>query len=154
MILYAESSAVLSWLLGEPAAPLVRRELAAAELVLTSDLTAVECRRGLVRAVKAGRLREGVAADRAARLLAANAEWNQIRLELPILERAGAPFPVEPVGTLDAIHLSSALTARASLGPVAMLSLDHSVRQVAAALGFDLLPGELSQVEGGRSESK
>ena len=57
MILYAESSAVLSWLLGEPAAPVVRRELASAELVLTSELTAVECRRGLVRAVQAGRLR-------------------------------------------------------------------------------------------------
>ena len=140
MIIYAESSAVLSWLLGEAAARLVQRELASAELVLTSELTATECRRGLVRAVKAGRLREGVAADRTARLLAANAEWNQIKLESPILERAGAPFPVEPVGTLDAIHLSSALTARASLGPLAMLSLDRSVRQVAAALGFGLLP--------------
>jgi hypothetical protein len=145
VIVYAESSAVLSWLLGEASAPVVRQELASAELVLTSELTAVECRRGLVRAVKAGRLREGVAADRAARLLAVNSEWNQIKFELPILERAGAPFPVEPVGTLDAIHLSSALTARASLGPVAMLSLDHSVRQVAAALGFDLLPGTITQ---------
>lgn len=145
MILYAESSAVLCWLLGEGAAPQVRHGLASAELVLTSELTAVECRRGLVRAVRAGRLREGVAADRAARLLAANAEWNQIRLESPILERAGAPFPVEPVGTLDAIHLSSALTARAGLGPVAMLSLDHSVRQVAAALGFALLPETIPQ---------
>jgi hypothetical protein len=54
VILYAESSAVLCWLLGEGAAPLVRRELASAELVLTSELTAVECRRGLVRAVRAG----------------------------------------------------------------------------------------------------
>lgn len=142
MILYAESSAVLSWLLGEPAAPLVQRELASAELVLTSELTAVECRRGLVRAVRSGRLREGLAADRAARLLAANAEWNQIRLESPILERAGAPFPVEPLGTLDAIHLSSALTARTNLGPLAVLSLDRLVREVAAALGFTVLPDE------------
>jgi len=140
VILYAESSAVLAWLLGEAAAPVVQRELASAELVLTSELTAVECRRALVRAVRAGRLGEGVAADRAARLLAANAEWNQIRLESPILERAGAPFPVEPVGTLDAVHLSSALSARANLGTLAILSLDRSVRQVAAALGFTLLP--------------
>lgn len=140
MILYAESSAVLSWLLGEPLAPLMQQELATAELVLTSELTVAECRRGLVRAVRAGRLHEGVAADRGARLLAASAEWNQIKVESSVLERAGAPFPVEPVATLDAIHLSSALVTRAHLGSLAVLSLDRTIRQVATALGFEVRP--------------
>ena len=140
MILYAESSAVLCWLLGEAAAPLVQRELASADLVLTSELTLAECRRGLVRAVRAKRLREAVAADRAARLLAASAEWTQVKVESAVLERAGAPFPVEPVGTLDAIHLSSALLARANLGALSLLSLDRSLREGAEALGFEVRP--------------
>lgn len=144
MILYAESSAVLCWLLGEAAAPLVQRELASAELVLTSELTLAECRRGLVCAVSAKRLREAVAADRAARLLAASAEWTQIKVESVVLERAGAPFPIEPVGTLDAIHLSSALLARANLGALSLLSLDRSLRDGAEALGFEVRPDRLT----------
>ena len=50
MILYAESSAVLAWLLGEPAGRDVRALLAKADRVVTSALTAVECARALARA--------------------------------------------------------------------------------------------------------
>jgi uncharacterized protein with PIN domain len=41
--LYAESSAVLAWLLDEPTAPSIRAALAGAEMVLASDLTLLEC---------------------------------------------------------------------------------------------------------------
>jgi hypothetical protein len=44
MIVYAESSAVLSWLFGEPPGGEVRGTLEAAEFVVTSDLTV--CTRG------------------------------------------------------------------------------------------------------------
>ena len=49
MIVYAESSAVLSWLLGEPPGPAVRRTLEAAEFVVASDLILVECDRAFHR---------------------------------------------------------------------------------------------------------
>ena len=45
MRLYAESSAVLAWLLGDAAADPIRTLLQQAELVVTSDLTLVECDR-------------------------------------------------------------------------------------------------------------
>ena len=45
MSVYAESSAILAWLLGEESAGPVRQILAAADLVLASDLTLVECDR-------------------------------------------------------------------------------------------------------------
>ena len=41
MSLYAESSAILSWLFGEAEGPVVGEILAAADLVITSDLTLV-----------------------------------------------------------------------------------------------------------------
>src|SRR6202035_951081 len=43
--LYADSSAVLSWIFGEPRGQAVRKVLAAADSVLASDLTLVECDR-------------------------------------------------------------------------------------------------------------
>jgi len=55
--LYAESSAVLAWLLGEDAAPRVRELLSKAEFVLASDLTLLECDRVLIRAVALGEVR-------------------------------------------------------------------------------------------------
>src|SRR5262249_49408726 len=54
--LYAESSAVLAWLLDETSAPNVRQLLAAAETVVASDLTLIECDRVLLRAAALGEL--------------------------------------------------------------------------------------------------
>ena len=45
---YAETSAVLAWVTGEPAGEPVWKLLAEAELVIASDLTFVECRRAMI----------------------------------------------------------------------------------------------------------
>lgn len=45
MTLYAESSAVLAWLLGEKSGEAIRRALLGADLVVASDLTVFECDR-------------------------------------------------------------------------------------------------------------
>src|SRR5437764_816779 len=50
MNLYAESSAVLSWIFREAPAPHLKELLDRADLVVASDLTLVECERALVRA--------------------------------------------------------------------------------------------------------
>jgi uncharacterized protein with PIN domain len=47
--LYAESSAVLAWLLDEQTAPAVRHLLCEAEVIVASDLTLIECDRVLLR---------------------------------------------------------------------------------------------------------
>ena len=138
--LYAESSAVLAWLLGEPSGKAVREVLAGASLVLASELTLVECERALLRATATRGLAEAAAADRRARLASAATHWGMLKLGDEILARARLPFPREPVRTLDALHLSTALTARAALPGLALLSLDERVRSNATALGFEVLP--------------
>jgi uncharacterized protein with PIN domain len=105
--LYAESSAVLAWLLDEAAAGEVRRYLAAAEIIVGSDLTLIECDRVLFRAVTMNELTEAEAADRRAHLVAAAAHWQVLRIAPEIVERARQPFPGEPIRTLDAIHLAA-----------------------------------------------
>ena len=140
MKLYAESSAVLAWLLGEEGGGPVREALRRAELVTASDLTLVECDRVLIRAVALGEIDEATAADRRAHLNAAAALWHLWRVSSEILDRARHPFPAEPVRTLDAIHLASALAVRSVVPGVELLSLDDRIRRAGAQLGFRLQP--------------
>ena len=140
MKLYAESSAALAWLLEQEHAELVADTFAEAELVIASDLTLIECDRVLIRAVLLDELQESEAAHRQARLNAVATRWVLLALDEEIIERARRPFPAEPVRTLDAIHLASAMTARKAVSDLAMLSLDSRVRKAADRLGFQLLP--------------
>ena len=140
MSLYAESSAVLAWLLDEDPAPEVRRLLGAADAVVASDLTLIECDRVLLRALALGELREAEAADRRAHLAAAAAHWHTLRIAPEIVDRARQPFPAEPLRTLDAIHLASALTARAAIAGLRLLSLDDRIRRSGRRLGLEVLP--------------
>jgi predicted nucleic acid-binding protein len=140
MALYAESSAVLSVLLGEEPGPTVGRLLTAAEHVVYSELTLAECRRTLCAAAAIGRLDPSATAAREVDLLALTARWDVITLGREVLDRAGQPFPDEPVRTLDAIHIASALVVRPFLPDLAVVSLDDRVRRVALSLGLPVLP--------------
>lgn len=140
MNLYAESSAILAWLLDEESAGKVRKSLATAEIVVASDLTLIECDRVLIRAATVGELTEVEAADRRAHLTAVAAQWHTLRVAPEIVDRARQPFPGEPIRTLDAIHLASVITARTAIGGLRLLSLDDRVRREAKKLGLELLP--------------
>lgn len=140
MTVYAESSAVLAWLLDQPQGAIVAAALANADIVIASDLTVIECDRVIVRAVALGELHESDALERQSRLNAVSARWTLLGLDDEIAERARRPFPVEPIRTLDAIHLASALTARKALPDLVVLSLDARVREASASLGLALLP--------------
>jgi predicted nucleic acid-binding protein len=131
---------VLSWLLGEARSGAIREQLGSAELILASNLTLIECDRVLIRATKTEQLTEAQAGERRILLEQAAQHWTLLDLDSEIVERARRPFPDEPVRTLDAIHLATALMARGLVPKVALLSLDERVRRNGALLGFDLLP--------------
>ncbi len=140
MRLYAESSAVLAWLLGEERGESARRSLADAEVVVSSDLTLVECDRVLIRGQRLGHLGEAEVADLRAVLNAAALRWHRLRIADEVIERARRPFPGEPLRTLDALHLASALVARAAVAGLVLLSLDERIRLAARHLGMDVIP--------------
>lgn len=139
-VLYAESSAVLAWLLDEPGQSALVAELAGADIVVTSALTAIECSRALARARESKRVKpaEELAALRL--LDQAAASWNVMDISERVAERARGAFPIEPVRTLDAIHLATAAAFSAAMGSVSMLSLDVRVRANAKKLGMTVLP--------------
>ena len=140
MNLYAESSAVLTWLLGEKRASAVRRQLRSANIVFASDLTLVECERVLIRARALNEITEKRAISCRARLITASNEWHILRVGADIVNRGRLPFPAEPVRTLDALHLASAIIARTAVPDLALLTLDERVRSSAQQLGFVTLP--------------
>lgn len=139
-IVYAESSGVLAWLLGESGQQAILHELNEAEQVVTSMLTIIECGRALARARMTKRLKEAEELAALHLLDDAAASWHILDITDRVADRARGAFPREPVRTLDALHLASALTFAEALGPIRILSLDDRVRENGAALGFALAP--------------
>jgi predicted nucleic acid-binding protein len=140
VILYAESSAVLAWLLAQEHAAEVGNILAEAELILSSDLTLLECERVLVRGSATGELSEGEVTNRQVILRTAAQHWMLLGFTPAVIERAQRPFPNEPVRTLDALHLAFALEAKRIMPEVRLLSLDRRIRETARQLGLELTP--------------
>jgi predicted nucleic acid-binding protein len=138
MNLYVESSAIVSRLLGQSNGAVVQDLLERAENVFSSELVLVECDRALVRAESAGVLSAAQAAGQRATLNHESAYWTLLRIEGEVLERARRAFPVEPVRTLDALHLASLLIVRSIFADAEVLSFDERIRGNATALGFQL----------------
>ena len=149
MNLYAETSAILSWLLGEDRGDSARSQLTAATSVSTSDLTLIECDRTLRRAVTTGRL----TADESSRMQTvvdtASAHWTLHGMDAEIVHRSRRAFPREPIRALDAVHLATALAVRNLCPDVRVLSFDDRIRGNAAALGFDVVPSPPSAASNG-----
>jgi len=111
-------------------------------LVLTSGLTLIQCERVLIRAVATNLLPEATAAERSAVLASTADHWVIFNLDAEVVERACRPFPAEPIRTLDAIHLATAVLAGSLVPDLALLSLDERVRDSAKQMGFRVLPGD------------
>jgi predicted nucleic acid-binding protein len=141
--LYAESSAVLAWLLDEEGGDTVRRLLRETPMVVASDLTLIECDRVLLRAAALRELTPAEAMDRRAHLTNAAAQWHVLRIGPEVVQQARQPFPGEPIRTLDAIHLASLLFARSAVAGLSLLSLDQRICRAARKLGIMALPGDL-----------
>jgi predicted nucleic acid-binding protein len=142
MMLYAETSAVLRWLLRQEHGELVRLELARAERVAASQLTPLECRRVLARLTP--ELDANSNATLRQMLFDAVRRWVLVEIDQPVRDRAGEPFPLEPVRALDAIHLATCMEIERALGPVTVLSVDQRMRDNALRLGLRVVPEALA----------
>jgi predicted nucleic acid-binding protein len=140
MTLYAETSALLSWFFGEARGREVRRWLDGASAVVTSELTAFELERGVIRNVVAGRLTEAAATRLRASMTAMLSGWSVVGMAAEVFASGRRSFPKEPVRALDAIHLGTLLVIQTSVPDLHVLSLDDRVRDNARLLGLSVLP--------------
>ncbi|MBA2700180.1 MAG: hypothetical protein H0U58_00575 [Chloroflexi bacterium] len=93
MTLYAESSAVLAWLLDDVEGGKVEQAQSSSDLVVASELTLVECDRTLLRAVALGEMTQEAVPDLQADLMSVAAGWNIQTIESRIVERARQSSP-------------------------------------------------------------
>jgi predicted nucleic acid-binding protein len=108
VIAYLDTSALLRLVLRETGA---LEELRSCEGLVSSELLAVESLRTIDRL----RVQGALSVEEAASRRAIATEWLEavdlVLLQRPILARASEPFPT-PLGTLDALHLATALVWR------------------------------------------
>ena len=131
---YLETSALLSWLLAEPEESAVEAVLRQARHLFTSELTVAET----LRAIQRHNSPQRIQAQERLRMI--QSRWNALPMHSALLQQVGQAFPVEPVRTLDAIHLVTAMDMRGEIEDLRMISLDRRVRENATALGFTVLP--------------
>jgi predicted nucleic acid-binding protein len=135
MIAYLDTSALLRIVLREPGA---LEDLRTYDGLVSSELIAVESARTIDRLRMQGALTLSEAAQR----ISAIHDWLEavdlVLLRPPVLSRASEPMPM-PIGTLDAIHLATALTWREHMGATPEMATHVTALAAAArAFGFDV----------------
>ena len=136
--LYVETSALLRVALEGDT--VLRRRFVAADRLVTSGLTWVEADRALRRALAERRFRGGAHGQARRWVDDFLTSCDEIVLDASVLSRARQTFPVEPVRTLDALHLASVLAWDQAVDRLTVVSCDDRVRANSLALGFDVVP--------------
>jgi predicted nucleic acid-binding protein len=134
VIAYVDSSVILRLVLGQPGALAEWRRLDAGA---ASALAEVECLRTLDRLRLVQGLPEAELARRREAVYDILETLEVVEPTRPILSRAAQPLPVT-LGTLDAVHLATALAWREAAGTDLVLAT-HDARLALAgrALGLD-----------------
>jgi predicted nucleic acid-binding protein len=136
VIAYLDTSALLRIVLREPGG---LDDLRSYDGLVSSELIAVESTRTIDRLRLKGSLTPAEASAR----LRTISEWLEaidlVLLRPPVLSRASEPMPM-PLGTLDALHLATALIWRDRVGALpAMATHDTMLGTAALAFGFDVV---------------
>ena len=133
-IRYVETSALLAASLeGDVAA---QRSLRGPGRVITSALTHAEAARAVQRARASGRVSRSEEHALVSALDTFTRRCETVAVGDEVLLRVGRPFPVEPVRTLDAIHLATVELLGAEPGSVIVVTRDARMRENARAMGW------------------
>ena len=136
--IYFETSALLAWLLGEPCGDEVIAKIDSAETIVTSVLTLIEAERALIRAETQSILSAGDAERLRGLLARSKSGWIAMDISEDVRTRASRFFPSEPVRTLDAIHLATALVYMRVFPALELFSYDQRILRNAKALGISI----------------
>jgi predicted nucleic acid-binding protein len=133
---YIESSALVAALLEHDADAL--KSIRAKTKPITSALTFAEAARALVRARVAERLAPDVERAAARALRRFERRCYVVSITDDVLARVRRSFPVEPVRTLDAVHLATAESLGELPQLITIVTRDDRVRDNARALGYSV----------------
>ena len=131
---YVDSSVLLRIVLGEPGRLRAWRDI---DVAVSSELIRVECVRTIDRARIRFELGDEETAQRRSDILDAIEAIDLVPLASPILDRAADPFPTL-IGTLDSLHLTSALFASERYEDLVFATHDEGLGTAAKAMGFSV----------------
>jgi predicted nucleic acid-binding protein len=136
VIAYLDSSVLLRMVLRQPD---TLTEWAAIRHGVVSALAEVECLRTLDRLRLRLQVPDRILAERRGMVFRFLEAMELVELERPVLHRAGQPFPTE-LGTLDAIHLATALAWRERTGAdLVMATHDDALGTAARSCGLRVI---------------
>jgi predicted nucleic acid-binding protein len=133
--LYVDSSILLRLVLGERGG---LREWRQSDRLISSELIRLECLRTIDRARLREDLSDEVIAERRAEVIETLASFELLPIDRLVLERATDQFPTS-LGTLDAIHLASAIVAREEVPELQLATHDRELALAARAVGFGVV---------------
>ncbi len=136
MIWYLDSSVILQQAFDQPG-PL---DLGALQPGVSSRITELECYRAIDRGRHLGKIPADELPLRQGWVTTVLSSLTLVEMDRSILALAGAPMPV-PLGTLDGIHLASALHFRGEPGcdQVTFATHDRGLAAAARAYGFPVV---------------
>ena len=133
---YLDSSVLLRKVLGEPGMLAQWKDV---EAGVSSALIVVECLRTIDRLKLRGALSPKQAARHHTKMFELFDAIEVVEISRPILSRASSPFPT-PLGTLDAIHLATALAYRDIRGiKLTLATHDKMLATAARAMGLTVI---------------
>ena len=135
MNVYIDASVLLRVVLAEAG---ILREWRRISRPIASQLIRLECLRTVDRARLLHRLDDTRVAEQRAAVIEQLERFDLVPIEWPVLERAAEPFPTA-LGSLDAVHLASALLVRPQVPDLHFATHDHGLGIAARAVGFKVL---------------
>jgi predicted nucleic acid-binding protein len=133
--LYVDASVLLRVVLRERGA---LREWRRSTRLISSELIRLECLRTIDRARLRERLGDEEVAERRGGLLDALRSIELLPIDRLVLERAASQFPTS-LGTLDALHLASALIAREEVSDLILATHDQELAIAARSVGLPVV---------------
>ena len=133
MTTYVDASVLLRVIQGAPDALASWPELEP----VASELIRVECLRTIDRARASHAVDDSTASEHRASVLTALATFGLAQLTQEVLQRAADPFPTS-LGTLDAIHLATALAIRHEQPALTFATHVRELATAARAVGFEV----------------
>ena len=135
MTAYVDSSVLLRVVLGQP-------DRLSSWTAITKPVSSVLIRLECLRTIDRARLRLALADDQVAAHRSAILEqleaFDLAHLDGSVLDRAADPFPTA-LGSLDALHLATALALREGSPDLPLATHDSELARAARSIGFRLL---------------
>lgn len=126
---YLETSALLCWLFCEPDAKTVIKAINEADLICTSELIRIEALRAIGRAYREKCITPEQRKSLNRLFEESYRGWFRMSIDETVVSGASVDFPSEPVRSLDAIHLATALEYKKLYPDIEIITLDDRIQR-------------------------